>query len=94
MLRSHAEALDQPVADRKGRSERDLLRGDRGDEALEGLDRDRRSQPAELRDEAGERRVARGESVERVEVELGAEQLANHGLDARVEGLDVGAALD
>src|SRR5262249_60494798 len=38
-----AEAGDQPRADREGREERDLLRGDRGDEALERVGRERRA---------------------------------------------------
>ena len=36
VLGTDAEALDQPVADREGGMERDLLGGDRRDEALEG----------------------------------------------------------
>ena len=48
VLGADAEALDQPVANREGGVERDLLRGDRRDEALERLDRDRRPEAAEL----------------------------------------------
>src|SRR5262245_2229830 len=93
MLGADAEALDQPVADRERGVERDLLSGDRRDDALERLDGDRRPQPAELLGETRQHGLGRGERVERIEVELGAEQLAHHGLDARVERLDVDASV-
>ena len=92
VLGTDAEALDQPVADREGGMERDLLRGDRRDEALERLDGDRRTQPTELVDEAGQDRLGGGEGVERIEVELGAEEPAHDGLDAGVERLNVDTA--
>ena len=68
--------------------ERHLLRRDRRDESLERIDRERRAQPAESVDEAREHRLGRSKSVERVEIELGAEQLANDAADLVVEGLD------
>ena len=40
-----AEALDEAAADRERRAQRDLLRGDRGDEALERVGRERRPEP-------------------------------------------------
>jgi hypothetical protein len=48
VLGADAEAVDQTVANRERGVERDLLGGDRRDEALEGLDGDRRPEPAEL----------------------------------------------
>ena len=51
VLRPFAEPLDQAVADREGGEERDLLRGNRADERLEGIRRERRPEPG---DPAGE----------------------------------------
>src|SRR5262245_16283793 len=93
MLGADAEALDQPVADRERGVERDLLSGDRRDDALERLDGDRRPQPAELLGETRQHRLGRGERVKRIEVELGAEELAHDGLDIGVERLDVDASV-
>src|SRR5204863_3716079 len=69
-----AEALDQPVADREGGEERDLLRGDRGDDRLEWVRRDRRAEPGEAADELPEHGIARREGVERLQVELEPEE--------------------
>src|SRR5206468_2321844 len=60
-----AEALDQAVADREGGEERDLLRGDRGDDRLERVRRDRRAEPGEAADELPEHGIARREVVGR-----------------------------
>ena len=46
-----AQPLDEPVADRDRRIERDLLRGDRGDQRLERVGRERRSEAGEADDE-------------------------------------------
>ena len=87
-----AEALDQTVANRERGVERDLLRGDRRDEALEGLDGDRRPQPAEVARETRQDRLSCGERVERVEVELGAEQPPHDRRDLGIERLHVDSA--
>ena len=72
--------------------ERDLLRRDRRDEALEGLDGDRRPEPAEIGREIRQDRLGCGEGVERVEVELGAEQPPHDRRDLGIERLDVDSA--
>src|SRR5918999_5590029 len=88
-----AEGGDQPVADGEGRSEGDLLRGDRGDERLEGVGCERRTQAAQALDEAGENRLRGGERCEAVEVEQAAE-VAAYGLgERRLSGLDPDARL-
>ena len=83
------ETLDQAVPDRECCSQRDLLRRDRGNEALERLDRDRWPETAQLLDELREHRLARGERRELLEVELCPEELAHDRLDLRVERIDV-----
>ena len=92
MLGADAEALDQAVANRERGVERDLLRRDRRDEALERLDGDRRPEPAELGREIRQDRLGCGEGVERVEVELGAEQPPHDRRDLGIERLDVDSA--
>ena len=71
--------------------QRDLLRRDRRDEALERLDRDRRPQPAKLGREIGQDGLGPGEGVERVEIELGAEQLPHSRAGLDVERVHVDA---
>ena len=93
VLNADAEALDQPVANRERGAQGDLLGGDRGDEALEGLYGDRRPQAPELSDEPSQDGIGLSEAVEGFEVELDPEQPANHRLDLRVEGIDVHPAL-
>ena len=70
-----AEALDQPVADRERGEQRDLLRRDRRDEALERVGRKRRAEPGEARHELVEHRLPGGPGPERLELELSPEQL-------------------
>ena len=66
VLGPHAEALDQPVADREGAKQRDLLRGDRGDEALErARPRAAAAGRASSAASGAEHRVARGEARRR-----------------------------
>src|SRR5947208_1605459 len=52
----------------------------------------RRREAAKLLGETGQRRVARGEAVKLVEVELSPEQLADDRLGRRVQRLDLDAA--
>ena len=73
MLAARPVALDHPVADRERREERDLLRRDRRDEALERARRERRPEALELRDQVDDGRVGRP-AVEGVEVERQAEE--------------------
>ena len=47
VLAGNAVALDESAPDRRRRLERDLLRGDRGDERLEGVDLQRRAEAGE-----------------------------------------------
>ena len=83
-----AEPLDQAVADRDGRAQRDLLRGDRRHERLERVGHERRAEAGEPRDDLGEHRVARGPGKERVELELEPEQLLDDRARLVVERLD------
>ena len=92
LLGTAAEALDQPVADREGCVQRDLLRGDRGDERLERVGRERGPEAGQRLRQAPQHRVAARPRVERLQVELGAEQLANDRPSLCVEWLDPHAA--
>ena len=87
-----AEALDQPVPDRERRVERDLLRSDRCHQRLERIGCQRRPQAGELAGQAGEHGLPAGPLVERAEIELRAEQLANHRPGLGIERLDAHAA--
>ena len=83
----------KPRADREGRVERDLLRGDRGDEALERVGRERRAEARELRDELVEHRLRRPpRRVNASRSNSSAEQLLDHRRGLGVERLDVDAA--
>jgi hypothetical protein len=93
VLGANPVALDQAVANRERGVERDLLGGDRGDEALERLDGDRRPQATEHSDQPSQHIVGRSKAVEGIEVELDAEQLADNRLGRRVERIDVHPAL-
>src|SRR5205814_6442557 len=92
VLAGLAEALDQAVADRECGEQRDLLRGDRRDERLKRVRRERRPEPRELRDELPQDLVAGRERREGVQVELEAEQLLDDRADPLVERLDGDAA--
>src|SRR5207247_6705869 len=87
-----AEALDHAVPDREGGVQRDLLRGDRGHEGLERVRRERGTQAGELAGQAREHRLAVGPLVERGEIELHAEELADGRPRLRVQRLDADAA--
>src|SRR5207253_10332339 len=89
-----AEALDEAAAGRERREERDLLRGDRRDDRLEGVGRERRSQAAQPGDEPRQNGLLFGELVELVQVaEVEAEELADDGIRGAVERFDVHASL-
>src|SRR6266545_3982767 len=87
-----AESLDQTVADRERREQRDLLRRDRRDEALERVRRQRRTEPFEPNDERVEHRLLGGPGSERLELELRAQQLQDNRPSLVVERLDVDAS--
>src|SRR5437868_5230671 len=88
-----AERGDQPVPDREGGEERDLLRADRRDEGLERVGSEWRTEPSERRNEPREHGLGGRERSEAVEIELEAEQLAHDGLGLGVERLDVDTAV-
>src|SRR5690242_8686371 len=69
--------------------ERDLLRRDRGDERFEGIDRERRAKAREPLRGRGEHLLALRECVERLQIEVEADQLAHDRLDLVVERLGV-----
>ena len=75
MLVGDAVALDEAAPDRGRRLERDLLRGDRGDEGLERVDLQRRPEAGERAREPVERRLAGRPRREAVEVERKAEEV-------------------
>jgi len=87
-----AEALDETIADRNSREERDLLRGDRGDERLERVGRERRSEAGEADDERRQLLLGGRPRGEGDEVEVEAEQPANDRLRLRIERLDLDGA--
>ena len=66
--------------------EGDLLGADRPDEHLERVRRERRAQAGKRRDDPREHRLGRGERVERIEVELGAEEPGDLACDELVPG--------
>jgi hypothetical protein len=70
----------------------DLLRGDRSHERLERIRGNGRAQALKRVDDLCEHRVGRGERVERVELELRAEQLADDRARLVVQQFDVDAA--
>jgi hypothetical protein len=72
VLEGFPESLDEPVAHREGGVEGDLLRGDRGDESLVGIGRERGAKSPQAVGEAGQHRLGRGERGEAVEVERAA----------------------
>ena len=88
-----AVTLDEPVADRHGREERDLLGRDRADEHLEGIRRERGPEAGEADDERRDRLLVCSPRREGDEVELEAEQLADDRLRLGIERLDVDAAV-
>jgi hypothetical protein len=69
------------------------LRRDRRDERFERIRCKRRTQSTQLRHDAREDRLCRGEGVERIEVELRAEQLPHGRADLSVERIDVDASV-
>ena len=87
-----AEPLDQAAADRERGVERDLLRGDRGDERLERVRRQRGAEAGELDGELAQHGVAFRPLVERVELELRADELPDYRPRLRVERLDAHSA--
>ena len=93
MLGGHAEPVDEAAAHRERRVQRDLLRGDRGHERLEGIRCERWAEARHASHRVRKNRIALRELVERRQVELEAEQLAYDRLDLVVERLDVHAAL-
>jgi hypothetical protein len=72
--------------------QRDLLRGDRCHQRLERIGREGRTESRELAGQAGQHGLALGPLVERREVELRAEQLADDRPCLFVERLDAHAA--
>ena len=78
-----AVALDEAAADRERGVERDLLRRDRGDERLERIGRERRTEAREQQHEPREHVVARRPAREGVEIERRAEQRQHLALDRR-----------
>ena len=92
MLGPLAEALDEPVADRERREERDLLRDDRADEHLERIGDEQRPEPTQAVGETGDVGVPGRERRERGQVEAESEQLSHDRLDLGVERVDVHAA--
>ena len=75
-----------------GRLERDLLRGDRGDERLERVGLQRRPEARERRDESARASRPRRPGVEAVEIERQAEEAKRLPLDRGVVRLDVDSA--
>ena len=92
MLGGHAEPVDEAAAHRECRVQRDLLRGDRGNERLERVGREGRAEARHESHRVGENGIALCKLMERRQVELEAEQLAHDGLDLVVQRLDAHAA--
>ncbi len=84
-----AEPLDEAAADRERGVERDLLRRDRGDEALERVGRERRPEPREPLDELREHRLGSRPDGEGVELERKTEEPLDDRPGEVVERLDV-----
>jgi hypothetical protein len=88
----NAETFDEAAAHRKGCVERHLLRGDRRDECLEGVRRERWAVARQAAHCSREHRISLCELDERRKVEVETQQPAHDRLDRVVERFDVDSA--
>src|SRR5205823_7909775 len=86
------EAHDYPVQDREVREQRDLLRGDRADDRLVRVGRERRAEAGQPGDELVQGLIGVRPLVEGVELEVGADDRSRDRLGLLVQRLDVDSA--